>query len=119
MRTPACAGVVAANATSAIAAAIAAPNEFLIDGRIAASLNSRHVPAMLLSLVISALGNKSASLNYFKISFSVFIILDASNDGPKLPLRTSLKPISHRSNFAERSKPHSIDRTSPLRGRRS
>jgi len=84
MRTPACAGVVAANATSAIAAAIAAPpNELLIDGRIAASSNARHVPAMPLALVISALGNKSASLNHIKLSFSVFIILDASNDTPK------------------------------------
>jgi hypothetical protein len=76
MRVPACADVVAANAASAIAAP---PNEFLIDGRIAASLDSRHVPAMLLGLVISALGNKSTSLNHIKISFSVFIILDASN----------------------------------------
>jgi hypothetical protein len=65
MRVPACAGVVAANAASAIAAVIPAmANELRIGGRIAASLNSRHVPAMLLGLVISALGNKSASLNY-------------------------------------------------------
>jgi hypothetical protein len=117
MRMVACAGIVATNAASAVAVAIAAPaNELLIDGRIAASMNFRHVPAMPLDLVISALGNKSASLNYIKISFSVFIILNASNDTPKLPLGTSLKPISHRSNFTERSKPHSIDRTSPLRG---
>jgi hypothetical protein len=83
MRTPACAGVVAANPASAIAAAIVAmANEPRIGRRIAASLNSRHVPAMLVGFVISALGNKSASLNYIKISFSVFIILDASNDTP-------------------------------------